>query len=246
LSGDITLTAFFELDQFTVRFLMDDGTPLSEQLLTYGQMPEIIADPVKEATAQYTYTFKGWDKEVVPATENVDYTAVFDATVNKYMVYCIDWNGELLSEQEVKYGCAATEPAVSAREGYKFVGWNADLTFIVGRTFAVAQYKPLTEGDYAVHYSTNVDNTEIDVENIDLHFPEAPYIEGFVFVGWKPLCDEFITSGMEIQAIYEPSMPSDAEVVVNPANQAQKLIREGNLYILHDGKTYTASGAKVQ
>lgn len=246
LSGDITLTAFFELDQFTVRFLMDDGTPLSEQLLTYGQMPEIVPDPVKEATAQYTFTFMGWDKEIKPATANVDYTAVFDATVNNYMVYFIDWNGELLSEQEVPYGSAATEPAVSAREGYKFAGWNVNVTFIVGRTFAVAQYKPLTEGDYAVHYSNNVNNTEIDVENIDLHFPDAPYIEGFVFVGWKPVCDEFITSGMEIQAIYEPSMPSSAEVVVNPANQAQKLIREGNLYILHDGKTYTATGAKVR
>lgn len=45
-----------------------------------------------------------------------------------------------------------------------------------------------------------------------------------------------------LQAVYEANEPTSAPEVVNPANKAQKLIRNGNMYILTETKTYSVSG----
>jgi len=45
-----------------------------------------------------------------------------------------------------------------------------------------------------------------------------------------------------IVGIDTSATPTAAPVVVNPANKAQKLIRNGNVYILTDKKTYTIQG----
>ncbi len=248
LYSDTALKARFDLDSVLIRFILDDSTLVMEKMFKYGTMPE-CADPVKEPTAQYTFTFLRWEPEVTVALQDTTYIALFDSVVNSYMVYFINWNGVLLAEQEVQYGSAAVAPEVPAREGYKFVGWNVDINFIVGRTFAVALFEKeeTGHGGYTIHYRNTVDDTEIAGETIDLHFPEPPTIEGFVFVGWQAVCDEFIVEGMEIMAVYEPVDPqSTEEVVVNPSNPAQKLVRNGNVYILKDDRTYTIQGQLVK
>ena len=49
-----------------------------------------------------------------------------------------------------------------------------------------------------------------------------------------------------IVGIDTSATPTAAPVVVNPANKAQKLIRNGNVYILRDDKTYTIQGLEVR
>jgi hypothetical protein len=50
-----------------------------------------------------------------------------------------------------------------------------------------------------------------------------------------------------LQAVYEANNPTSnpSDVVVNPANKAQKLIRNGNVYILQEDKLYTITGTKI-
>ena len=57
----------------------------------------------------------------------------------------------------------------------------------------------------------------------------------------KPVNKNYLT-GKEIRAITTTEAP---EVFVNPTNPAQKLLRNGQVYILQDGKTYTITGQKL-
>ena len=103
----------------------------------------------------------------------------------------------------------------------------------------------LVEGDYAIQYLDDNDN-ELYNELVTLHVPVVPEIAGFTFIGWQ--ASGMLEDGIIIQAIYQYNGISTAapEVVTNPANPTQKLIRYGNIYILRDGKTYTIMGAVVK
>jgi hypothetical protein len=51
----------------------------------------------------------------------------------------------------------------------------------------------------------------------------------------------------EFTNIVEADVPTSAPAVyTNPANPAQKLIKNGNVYILTDDRTYTITGQKVK
>ena len=76
--------------------------------------------------------------------------------------------------------------------------------------------------------------------------PHAPRIEGFTFLKWQVLPGD-LAEGIVLQAVYEANNPTEAPAVyTNPANHAQKLIKNGNVYILHGDKTYSISGQAIQ
>lgn len=107
-----------------------------------------------------------------------------------------------------------------------------------------AEPEPIT--DYTVNYFDK-DKSIITSEVVTLDLPDAPSIEGFTFVKWKVLASD-LTEGINIQAVYTYNgVPTEApSVYVNPANSAQKLIRNGNIYILSGDKTYTITGQDVK
>ena len=76
--------------------------------------------------------------------------------------------------------------------------------------------------------------------------PHAPRIEGFTFLKWQVLPGD-LAEGIVLQAVYEANTPTEAPAVyTNPANPAQKLIKNGNVYILNGDKTYTVTGQEVK
>ena len=76
--------------------------------------------------------------------------------------------------------------------------------------------------------------------------PHEPHIEGFTFVKWQVLPGD-LADGIVLVAVYQSNTPTNtSDVVVNPANKAQKLIRQGNVYILRDDELFTITGQKVQ
>ena len=95
-------------------------------------------------------------------------------------------------------------------------------------------------------YYRNRDNGIFALQQVILTLPVAPAVEGFSFLKWVVVAGD-LEEGINIQAVYTSNEETAAPAVyVNPANPAQKLIRNGNVYILHDGNTYTVSGAKVK
>ena len=96
-----------------------------------------------------------------------------------------------------------------------------------------------------VIYTDKADN-EIYSETVLLHLPVAPQIDGFSFLKWQVIAGD-LENGIFIQAVYTANIPTNTpSVYTNPTNKAQKLIRNGNVYILYGEKIYTVTGAEVK
>ena len=106
-------------------------------------------------------------------------------------------------------------------------------------------YEMGEDREMTIVFTNGNDDSEVLSQSITIKIPAAPEIAGFTFLGWKAT-DAFISDVITIQAIYEADVPSSApEVYINPANPAQKLLRNGQVYILQDGQTYTIQGQKL-
>ena len=221
-----------------VEFVDWDGTILATMKVPTGEAATAPADPVREG-----YTFIGWDKDFSSVTEDMTITALYQ--INRYGVRFYDWNETLLKTDSVDYQSAATAPADPVREGYTFIGWDKDFSSITADLDVYAQYEAGADKDLTVVYSDR-DNNEISTQTLTFRIPLAPEIEGFTFLYWQTITarvDDVIT----LQAVYESDTPTAVpEVFVNPSNPAQKLIRNGQVYILHEEKEYTISGQLVK
>ena len=103
----------------------------------------------------------------------------------------------------------------------------------------------LQEIDMTIVFTNSKDNdSEIYSQSLTIKIPAAPLIEGFTFLKWR-IVEGDLTDVITIQAIYEADTPTSAEVYTNPANPAQKLLRNGQVYILQDGKTYSVMGQEM-
>ena len=88
------------------------------------------------------------------------------------------------------------------------------------------------------------DNNQISAQTVTLRVPVAPQIAGFTFLYWLPVAEP-VEDVITLQAVYKATTAAP-EVYVNPSNPAQKLIRNGQVYILHEEKMYTISGQVVK
>ncbi len=76
---------------YTVKFVKENGDPntpadvIESHQYQYGETPVCSELPTKAATAQYTYALR-WTPQIQTVMADANYTAVFDATTNKYTV----------------------------------------------------------------------------------------------------------------------------------------------------------------
>ena len=82
-------------------------------------------EPTKEGSAQYSYTFKGWDKGTVEETTTT-YRPEFEETLNEYTVTFEVNGGSEVAAQTVPYGQKITQPDDPSRYGFLFDHWYAD------------------------------------------------------------------------------------------------------------------------
>ena len=80
VTEDIQIVAIFRVESYEIVFL-NDGVVLQNKKFSYGALPEYIyAIPKRAASAEYTYTFVGWDPAIDTVTGPATYTAIFDST----------------------------------------------------------------------------------------------------------------------------------------------------------------------
>jgi len=194
-SGILELTAQVEEIQYTVRFVNDDGTVLQSDTLTYGAQPVYSGEtPVKAATAQYTYTFTGWDAAIVPVTDNATYTAVYSSTVNQYTVTFQDEDGTELQSGLLDYGAQPSytgetpTKAGTLEYSYPFTGWNPELAPVTGDAIYTAVYTQ-TGNPFTITFDTSGGTAIAPITQAygsAVTPPGNPEREGYSFASWNP------------------------------------------------------------
>ena len=132
VTENITLTAKWNINKYTVTFDSYGGTPVPPaQEVEYGLTATKPADPTLKG---YTFAFwyLGEDEQNAtaydfntPVTENITLTAKWN--INKYTVTFDSYGGTPVPPaQEVEYGLTATAPAAPEKTGYTFDGWYLD------------------------------------------------------------------------------------------------------------------------
>ncbi len=137
--------------------------------------------------------FRGWkargdyaDDAYTDVTDDMIFDAILE-DVQTFTVTFKDWDGTVLSTEEVAIGESASAPAIiEGREGFDFVGWDKDFSKVTEAMTVTAQYEAWAEG------------------------------------------------------IEQPSSDSSLK------GRANKVLRDGVLYIERNGTLYNAQGAEVK
>ena len=147
IDKNVTLTATFTSTLRSYKIIFKNGEQvLKEDDVNYGTLPAAPTEtPTKEADAQYTYTFKGWDTEIAEVTGEATYNAEFDSTLRSYKITFK--NGEqVLKEETVNYGTMPAAPETNPTKGYdsenhySFKGWDKEIAEVTGEAVYNAQF----------------------------------------------------------------------------------------------------------
>lgn len=93
--SDVILYPRFEerIKEYSVTWSVDGRE--SREIVPYGQLPTYSGETAKSSTELYIYTFMGWDKDVVPVTGDVTYTARF---AEEYIIPTSEGGGRVTLE----------------------------------------------------------------------------------------------------------------------------------------------------
>ena len=121
----------------------------------------------------------------------------------RFVEYDKEGNENLLCEQTVKYGYAATAPMGVSRKGHTFVGWKGEYSSVTSDRTIVAQFKRNT---YKVTFYDKDDNI-IDTQSVlfedDATAPNPPEPEsGYVFAGWDNEDYKNVQGNVKVKACY--------------------------------------------
>jgi hypothetical protein len=216
-------------------------------------VPQTLCDSLITATANYGYHFAQWsdgntdNPRLIDPLVDMTYTAEFAKNTYTITDRSDSLQGSIAGAKQAEYLDEVLLIAMPKRS-YRFVQWSDGVTdnprtiVLTSDTVLTAEFIHVLEVN--VNY-LDKNGSLIQNEEVVLYAPDAPQIEGFTFIKWTAVSDN-LEEGLTIQAIYESNTPTSAPVVVNPANKSQKLIRNGNVYILTESKTYTITGTEVR
>ena len=192
VTGPAQYTATYEatVNKYTIKFVNEDGAVLQSSSVAYGETPEYTGEtPVKEATAQYTYTFAGWDKEITLVTGEATYTATYTSTVNKYTVTFVDGDRVIKEAVGYDYGtdwADVEKPDNPVKDGYAFTGWVNTPETVTENVTVNATWTPVK---YSIVYNLNggtnaaANPAEYTIESDAITLAD-PSWTGHTFSGW--------------------------------------------------------------
>lgn len=179
--------------KYTVSVKLAEGEQLIGSITTEVGKKALIGDVINETSVQKEgHIFKGWsidgsslvDKQLV-VTENILLIPLFE--VNSYKIkYTID--GEVFSEELLKYGSKIEVKQVPEKTGYTFKGWDKELpnTMPASDIELIGTYE---KNKYTITYiiegQENITRTYYYGDTIETI--ENPKLEGLNFVKWSEI-----------------------------------------------------------
>ena len=213
---------------YTIRFLNWNGAELQSTQVKEGEMPVYTGTtPQRPEDGQYTYAFKGWSPAIVAATANADYTAQFTATqkvhdpitVRLYPGSASAWSSVYLFSWTDKEGEEPTGAWPGTRVSKDANGWWS-------YTFS----KDLQ--DINIIWNNGTGAQTVDITHVT-----------------QSTCYSLNgTSGTKITTTtIDCNTPLNEGIDHSPiAYTPHKLLRDGQILILRDGKIYTFTGQEVK
>ena len=200
-------------------------------IVTYGGVAPTLA-----STAQYTYTFKGWDVEPTNAVEDFDYHAVYDSTVRSYAITFINTDSSKIESATFEYGkmpsCIKTPTREATVEWkYSHKGWKPALDFVTEDASYLAIYDSVK-----VKYKVTFMNGAYVIDTQSVAYGEAAVAptnvnrEGYKFVGWTTSFAK-VTEALTVKALFEELIIRTVSVVNGDKIENVK-IEDGEKYTL--------------
>ena len=191
ITENITLYAVYNINKYTVTFKNYDGSTLQEETLEYGALPKYKGEaPTREKTEEYTYTFKGWDKEITEVTNNQEYIATYTETKNKYNVKFTNYDGSILQEETLEYGTIPVyKGEVPTREKtdeytYTFKNWNKEITEVTDNEIYIAVYKEEKNKYTVIYMDGETEYTRKEVNYGETVSEEVISKDHSIYRGW--------------------------------------------------------------
>lgn len=221
---DVTYTAQFSVNQYTITFNTDGGTEIAPITQDYGTSITKPEDPTKEG-----YTFTGWNAEIpeIMPAENLTIKATW--AINAYkLTYILD--GNIYKEYTLDYKSTITPEVEPTKEGYTFSGWSE-----------IPSTMPAHDVEINGSFEVNTYKVSYFVENDLVHVDEVEFEKAFDLWTYVPEGDDITFNGW-IGELYD-TMP--AHDITYRAD-----ITSGIAYIYNNAENisgiFTLGGRKVE
>ena len=249
IHSDITLYAKWTINKYTITFVSNNneyGTFDVDKLeVVYDT--ELLADANEiydmstidviviakatptTSTAQYTYTFIGFEGVVERVSEDITITAKFERTTNAYNVTWKNYDDTVLeTDENVEYGATPSydgetpTKASTAQYTYQFSGWTPEVSTVTGAVEYVATFTE-TLRTYTVKWKNGNDVLE---EDADVEYGTMPSYDGeqptkastaqytYQFSGWAPTVS-IVTGAVEYEAQFDGTAILYSITIVN-------------------------------
>ncbi len=210
-SKGVTYTAVYREQVNTYTITWEIEGKITTETYEYGATPEYKGEtPSKASTAQYTYSFKGWNTSSTATTtitlgavsKDITYYAIFSSIVNQYVISITQPTGGTItvnngtatisSGTKVDYGTTLTI-SNNANIGYSFKNYTVNgisqtttSITVIGVTTISGEYTP---DSYTITYNANGGSVsptskEVSYNGIYGTLP-TPTKAGYTFNGWK-------------------------------------------------------------